>query len=261
MTQYGRIHGSGIGGELPDVWNTVLNNLKKQIINHNTQGDDFLMKLMSAILSGILVLLLFSPADAVTMYVTDKIEIMMRRGASTEYKIIKKLLSGDPVDVLETQGSWTRIRIQDGMEGWVNTQFLTEQKPKEVELGYLQAEKEKLSNEVNSLSEKNKKLEADNLELTIQCGESQRKKDEAVQAYEQLRVQSKDFLAVQEGRDKAVEELEKLRVRNQDLEAEIKAWKGHLILTGAGALLFFTGFLMGVMNARSSGRSKGSYLR
>ncbi len=219
------------------------------------------MKLMSAILSGICVLLLFSSAYANTMYVTDKIEIMMRRGASTEYKIIKKLLSGDAVEVLETQGSWTKIRIQDGMEGWVNTQFLTEQKPKEVELGYLQEEKEKLSNEVYRLSEENKKLQADNRELVIQCGESQRKKDEAVQAYEQLRVQSKDFLVVQEGRDKAVSELEELRIKAKNMEAELKAWKGHLILTGAGALLFFTGFLMGVMNARNSGRSKGSYLR
>ncbi|MGE0083197.1 MAG: TIGR04211 family SH3 domain-containing protein [Desulfococcaceae bacterium] len=217
------------------------------------------MKLMSAIFSGICVLILFSSAYASTMYVTDKIEIMMRRGASTEYKIIKKLLSGDAVEVLEKQGSWTRIRIQDGMEGWVNTQFLTEQKPKEVELKYLQDEREKLAGEVNRLSEENKKLQADNGELAIQCGESQQKKEEAVQAYEQLRSESKDFIEIKEGRDKAVSELEELRVKAKNMESELKAWKGHLILTGAGLVLFLTGFLLGVINSRSSGRR--SYLR
>ncbi|MEZ4526768.1 MAG: TIGR04211 family SH3 domain-containing protein [Desulfobacterales bacterium] len=219
------------------------------------------MKMMCAIFSGICAALLFSSAYASTMYVTDKIEIMMRRGASTEYKIIKKLQSGDAAEVLETQGSWTRIRIPDGMEGWVNTQFLTQQRPKEVELKYLQDERENLSAEVSRLSEENKKLQADKEELSIQCGESQQKREAAVQAYEQLRTESKDFLEVKEERDKAVSELETLRRKAQDLEAELKAWKGHLILTGVGVALFLFGFLLGVMNARSSGRIRGSYLR
>ncbi len=215
------------------------------------------MKLMSVIPAGICVLLLFSSVYASTMYVTDKLEIMMRRGAGTEYKIIKKLLSGDAVEVLETQGSWTRIRVQDGMVGWVNTQFLTEQKPKEVELEYLQDERENLSAEVSRLSEENKKLQADKEELSIQCGESQQKREESVRAYEQLRTESKDFLKVKEERDQAVSELETLRRKAYDLEAELKAWKGHLILTGAGAALFLFGFLMG----RSRSRSGSPYLR
>jgi SH3-like domain-containing protein len=32
----------------------------------------------------------------------------------------------DPVEVLEAQGSWLRVRTQDGQEGWVAARFAAE---------------------------------------------------------------------------------------------------------------------------------------
>jgi len=50
---------------------------------------------------------------AAKAYVTDSFEITLRTGPSNENKIIAMLFSGRPLDVLSTQGEWSRVRVLD----------------------------------------------------------------------------------------------------------------------------------------------------
>ncbi|MCK4728329.1 MAG: hypothetical protein KAT27_05355, partial [Desulfobacterales bacterium] len=50
-------------------------------------------------------------------YVTDWFRISLRRGPSIENKILKFLPSGLPVEVLESQEGWNRVRLLEGEEG------------------------------------------------------------------------------------------------------------------------------------------------
>jgi len=70
--------------------------------------------------------LLATAADAQTRYVSDRLEVTLRTGTSTQHSIIRMLPSGARVEVLETEAGsgYSRIRATDGTEGWVLTRYL-----------------------------------------------------------------------------------------------------------------------------------------
>jgi SH3 domain protein len=76
----------------------------------------------------LVLLLAASAGHAQTRYVTDRAIVELRRGASTEYLILRNLESGMEVQVLEQDEStgYSRVRVTDqGTEGWILTRFLT----------------------------------------------------------------------------------------------------------------------------------------
>jgi SH3 domain protein len=66
-------------------------------------------------------------AQTETRYVTDRTQVELRRGPSTEYRILRYLEAGDRVEVLEqdeAQG-FSRVKFGDqGTEGWIPTASL-----------------------------------------------------------------------------------------------------------------------------------------
>lgn len=74
-------------------------------------------------------LLLFSlTGHAQTRYVTDNVPVELRRGPSNEFLILRNLLPGERVDLLEQTGEgYSRVRVADrGTEGWILSRFLTD---------------------------------------------------------------------------------------------------------------------------------------
>lgn len=66
-------------------------------------------------------------AEAETRYVTDRAQVELRRGPSTEYRILRYLEAGDRVEVLEQneQQGFSRVKVGDqDTEGWVPTASL-----------------------------------------------------------------------------------------------------------------------------------------
>lgn len=72
-------------------------------------------------------LMVVAAGHAQTRYVTDRAIIELRRGPSTEYLILRNLESGTEVQVLEQDESngYSRVRVDQGTEGWILTRFLT----------------------------------------------------------------------------------------------------------------------------------------
>ena len=77
--------------------------------------------------------LLSSVSWASKAFVTDNFRISLRRGPRIENKILKFLPSGQPVEILETQEGWTRVRPmgpdQDGLDGWVLSHYIISRTP------------------------------------------------------------------------------------------------------------------------------------
>lgn len=73
-----------------------------------------------------LAILLTGNALAETLYVSDRLEITMRKGKSTGHNIVRMLRSGTPVVVLDKdkKSGYTHIRTKSGKEGWVLSRFL-----------------------------------------------------------------------------------------------------------------------------------------
>lgn len=65
---------------------------------------------------------------AETRYITDELTVPLRRGPTNGHKIINAAVpSGTSLEVLseDKQAGFTEVRMQNGTEGWVQTQYLT----------------------------------------------------------------------------------------------------------------------------------------
>lgn len=67
-----------------------------------------------------------SVAQARTVWVDDQLYLPVRSGAGTQYRIIENAVpSGTPLEVLEAGDTYTRVRTPKGTEGWVSSQYLS----------------------------------------------------------------------------------------------------------------------------------------
>ena len=98
-------------------------------------------------LSLIISLLAASQASiAVTKYVTDEFEIMLRTGQSTQHEIRRQVKSGTPLVVLQESDGYTNVRMPNGVKGWVLSRYLMNQASGRDRLAALEKRHEKLKN-------------------------------------------------------------------------------------------------------------------
>jgi SH3 domain protein len=99
----------------------------------------------NVVLGGCCILALFFVAvgsvQAETRYVSDQMFVTLRRGPGTEYKILKNLKTGTPLEVLEDGETWLKVCYQDDTEGYVLQQYLTRELPKTMVIARLEKEK------------------------------------------------------------------------------------------------------------------------
>ena len=95
-------------------------------------------------------------AAAETMYVSDQLLITLRRGKSTEHKILDTLKTGTPLEILERdeEDNYVKVRLQNGEEGYVLSQYLTNETPKLVLISRLEKEVEEIRKQLAQASAK-----------------------------------------------------------------------------------------------------------
>jgi SH3 domain protein len=64
-----------------------------------------------------------------TSYVTDSLRLGLHAAADTSDRPFDNLISGTPVEVLERDSNYARVRLTDGREGWVKATYLVATKP------------------------------------------------------------------------------------------------------------------------------------
>ncbi|MEQ8517369.1 MAG: TIGR04211 family SH3 domain-containing protein [Chromatocurvus sp.] len=71
-----------------------------------------------------------------TVYVSDDVFIVLHAGAGTNYRWIAKLNPGDALTPKGTaeDGEWTEVSTASGTSGWVRSEFLSADKPAQVQL-------------------------------------------------------------------------------------------------------------------------------
>ncbi len=226
--------------------------------------------LFSLILVGVFISFFSFHAFAETQYVSDKLIITMREGQGNEYKIIKTLRSGTPVEVIEEVEQYMRVRTDDGNEGWVLKRYITSDTPKPIiieglkgkieklkaTIEKLEKEKASIKDDLNatkkdhavkagdlekSLSDKNNEISA----LTRQLQETTRKYNIFVEA-------SKDVVSVVNERDMLKKEKKDLTIERDKLRTEndnlIEKRMIYWFLAGAG--VFFFGWVSGKLSRK-----------
>ena len=187
-----------------------------------------------------------------TRYVSDRLIISVRTGQNNKSTVLGHIKSGTPVDVLEADGQYLKIKTENGLEGWVQAQYIISEKSKAIII-------RDLRNEINNLKEKIETFKNKTVD-------SSKEFSEAKLNYEQkIRKLERTLKANQQVTSNAENDLENLKKINTKLQLEMRNLKKQInsplksrsiewFLAGAGVLLF--GFMIG----RSARREKRARL-
>lgn len=131
-----------------------------------------------------------NPVLAETRYVSDQLEITLRKGKSTQQKIIAMLKSGTPLEVLrvDEDAGYTKVKTTSGKTGWVLTRFLMREPSARRQLSSMKAKLAslelktrqrqnqfgELESSKNSLQQNVTRLQNENRKLSRQLAEIQR---------------------------------------------------------------------------------------
>ena len=200
---------------------------------------------------------------AETRYVSDRLEIQMRTGKGTQFRILRMLPSGTPLEVLEVdqENGYSRVRAPGGVEGWVLNRYLMKG----------QAARDRLADAEKRLAE----LELENRKLKTSFGDLKQEKTQAddkrgaldkenrklTQELEEIRRTASSALAIDaenkdlKGRIVAYErQLQTLQQENEGLkDRTARDW----FMVGAGVVIL--GMIIGLIIPRIRWRKKSSW--
>lgn len=223
----------------------------------------------------LLVPLFFLPtAAADTRYVGDQLIITMRQGKSTKHKIIKTLKTGTPLEILEEDESYLKVRTTDGVEGYVLKQYISSNPPKTQRIEELEMLNSTLQNKISNLDAAKKNLEqqiktmkesygqefssmsSTSAELEQNLQQALTNERTMAEKYDSLLIQAENVVEIAAERDR-------LQQQNKKLEAEMAALAkkndkladSRMIkwfLAGGGVLFF--GWIIGKISRKKRSR-------
>ncbi len=138
-----------------------------------------------------LTLLIILPATvgrAQDVWVKSKeVNLTLRTGAGTQYRIIGGLKTGDSVKIVSRGDGWTQVQTADGKEGWISAGFLQPEPPASVALELLKRETAALRNELATLTKDATGLQSTNEKLVTQDGDQRSEIDRLTRENYELR--------------------------------------------------------------------------
>ncbi len=143
-------------------------------------------------------------ALAETRYVTDRLEVTLRAGESTRYKILRMLPSGTPMEVLGVNKStnYARVRIQDGTVGFVLAQELQDEPAARNRLAELEERLDRLRQEPDALTTELANLQETHAELRERFAALEREKQQREQELATIRHASANVLDITSDRER-----------------------------------------------------------
>lgn len=218
---------------------------------------------MKILIFGISAMLLATSAGAETRYVQDQLEITLRTGESTRNSIIRMLTSGARVELLETNpdSGYSRVKTQEGTEGWVLTRFLMSEPSARQQLAAVKVQAATLREEQGRLETELSGVRAENDNLRSQLGDMENRYRQASRELSEIRAAASDVLAVNENNKALSQQITDVQQELDAMQADSAALRRdntrRWFMTGAGVA--FGGLLLGLLIPRLRGRRNSSW--
>jgi SH3 domain protein len=192
------------------------------------------------ILTTLFLLLVVGSSVAAPRYVSDQLNITLRKGPGNQYQILKTLSSGTRLELVEDQGEHLLVRTEDGLEGWVRNQYMLEEPTAALKLEGAERKIERLTGDVRSLKERLAASESQRRELSGQVATLSRDKGGLETLLAELREAAAEPLRLREENGTLHDRVAALEVERDRLTGE----NGHLrdsaqrewFITGAAVL-------------------------
>jgi len=104
-------------------------------------------------------------AAAESAWVKDHMQLNLRTGAGTRYRIVASIETGDSVDVLERGEKWTKVRFRGTEEGWIPAGYLQEEMPARARLARIETEAADLRERIEVLTLESERMQQENAGL------------------------------------------------------------------------------------------------
>ncbi len=212
-----------------------------------------------------------------TRYVSDVLVITLREGQGAGFKVLTTLRSNTPLEVLEQDKNYLRVRTRQGIEGWVPARYIVTEPPKAIMIARLNRELAGLQKKLATVTAQNTELKT-NLQATekMRLTEQQQARsnrqsygDQLDQTTDELRKltaqyktlqdQSKNVLELVRLKDELSKSNQTLTAQNKELKtAMTRLEKENFNLSAqkmvwwflAGAAVIIVGFLIGKASRR-----------
>jgi len=214
------------------------------------------------------------PASADTRYVDDQLIITLRMGKSTQHKIIKTLKTGTPLEVLEEDDTYLKVRTPDGTEGYVLRQYISSRPPATQRIAELERLNNSLQKKINTLESAKNNLEMqlnkfqENYQeelssVTLKSDELEKNLEQALsnerimtEKYNTLLNQAENVIEIAAERDRLLEQHEKLQAKVSALTSKNEKLADNRMIKWflAGGGVFFFGWIIGKISRKKRSR-------
>jgi SH3 domain protein len=200
-----------------------------------------------------------------TAYVTDSFEITIRTGPSIQNKVIYTPQSGQPLEVLEVEGDWSRVRVirkgGEAIEGWVLNRYLISRLPWELKSKSLSEENSSLKERLSALQKAHDAVSLREKELAANLLENNRAFQALRTEHDSLKSGAAEYLKLKSEHKDTRSKLETLQQAIDELTAENRqlesSQRNRWFATGA--LVLLCGLLIGVAVGRQYRKKRSSY--
>ncbi len=198
------------------------------------------------------------------VYVSDTFRITLRTGPGTEYKIIAFLPSGEPLQLISSEGEWSRVKPLNPRyagEGWVLNRFIMKRRPYKLAAQDLKKENSKLKQEVSDLTKQLKEKISSEKALMEKIKSISQLYQELKDRHEALKRDSADYLSLKNRYEKSKKRLEKIKAETDRLRKEnehLKRSQAHRWFL-MGAFVLFSGIILGLILGRQRSRRRPLY--
>jgi SH3 domain protein len=200
---------------------------------------------------------------AETRYVSDRLEIQMRTGKGTQFRILRMLPSGTALEILEVdqENGYSRVRTPSGVEGWVLSRFLMQGRAArdqladaEKKLARLELENRKLSASLEDLQKTKGSIDTEREQLV-------KENRKLSQELEEIRRAASSALAIDAENKELKSRIVAYERQAQSLQQENEGLKDRTardwFMVGAGVVIL--GMIIGLIIPRIRWRKKSSW--
>lgn len=197
-----------------------------------------------------LLILLSGTSFAETRYISDMLIVTIRSQPRNGATTLTTVQTGDPLEILGEVKDFLHVRTQEGVEGYVLSQYVTEELPKAEQLKQLETKNSRLRRQVEKLSANlgDSKQKIDRLNAT------EKELARITEEYRKLQQISADALQISRERDQLRQENSTLMVQLQQLQEQNNLYLRTAVikwfLAGAGVLL--AGWILGKISRKKN---------
>ncbi len=200
----------------------------------------------SLLLSTLVLLSFFSFAVRAkeTVYISDVLYVPMRSGHSIEYRIINAAMkSGTALELIgkSDDGEWSQVRSENGTEGWIRNQYLTDEMTSELKLNVTLTKLTRLEKTHTELKASHAALENENATLKRETRQVSSTKTQLAEDLDKLKKLSAGAVELDRNYQELLQKHEVTQTQRDSLMAENEQLRNDqslsFMLYGVGILL------------------------